>query len=380
MRSAILIVAMATLLASCSGGPPSPVPTAGVTSSASMTPRLTSASPPAPSTTSPSLPTAVTPICATTASSPAPARSSHPGDGVPDPAGRIVFGRLIREDRVKGQIVSLHAIDADGTDMTQLLACETARPRFSPDGSRLAFGIVMSDQSFQVATMKVDGSDLRVLTSTPGYAETPDWSPDGSWLIYSFAPRACLDFDLCVLEDKNLWNLWRMNADGSDQRLVGNPDTFDWEPRLSPDGSEAVVQRLDPADDLESMTLVVIDLASGKERRVRPDDDRLLEHPDWSPDGRWIIYNPTGCGLCEQIEQVPADDLGAQPQVLYPGGADHWGFKPVYAPDGSGVAFGCFAGLCRMDADGSSVVVVAESVDGAEVNHFDWGIHPSPAP
>lgn len=118
-----------------------------------------------------------------------------------------------------------------------------------PHPIELAFAIVMDDQSFQVATMKVDGSDLRILTDTPGYAETPDWSPDGSWLIYSHAPRACLDFEDCVINDGNLWTLWRMNADGSDQRLVGNPDTFDWEPRLSPDRQEVVFTRFDPAND-----------------------------------------------------------------------------------------------------------------------------------
>ena len=34
-----------------------------------------------------------------------------------------------------------------------------------------------------------------------------------------------------------------MNADGSDQHQVGNPDDFDWEPRLSPDGREVVFNR-----------------------------------------------------------------------------------------------------------------------------------------
>ncbi|MEO6207122.1 MAG: hypothetical protein ABIP77_04130 [Candidatus Limnocylindrales bacterium] len=289
---------------------------------------------------------------------------------MPDPTGRIVFGRISREDHVKGQIVTLSAIDPDGSDVTPLLDCEVARPRYSPDGGRIAFAVVMTDQSFQVATMAADGTDLRVLTDTPGYAETPDWSPDGSWLIYSYAPRACVDFEDCVIKDGNIWTLWRMNADGSDQRLIGNPATFDWEPRLSPDGREVVFQRLDPASDW-SMTLMIRNLATGEERLVKT-DDRPLEHPDWSPDGRWIIYNPTGCPRCEQIERMPADDPAAKPEVLYAGDATHSGFKPVYSPDGSRIAFGCKPGLCRMDADGSNVVVVTETQGRAEVNHFDW--------
>src|SRR5687767_5565804 len=59
-------------------------------------------------------------------------------------------------------------------DLVPLLDCEVGRPRFSPDGSRLAFGIAMDDGTLQIATMAADGSDLTILTSTDGYADTPD--------------------------------------------------------------------------------------------------------------------------------------------------------------------------------------------------------------
>src|SRR5262245_34497699 len=145
------------------------------------------------------------PVCANQAPSAAIRDASHPNDGVPDPNGRIVFGRLMRVDDLLGQIVWLNAIDPDGSDLVQVLNCEVARPRFSPDGSRLAFGIVMDDGTLQVATSAVDGSDLRILTSTDGYADTPDWSPDGSWLVYSHSARACVSPSpaVCVLEEGN---------------------------------------------------------------------------------------------------------------------------------------------------------------------------------
>lgn len=367
MRQRILVLAIATMtLVSCSTRIPSSVPAGSSSSAATASPpssptRTVEASPSAP---------VVAPVCAGRDQTPSPASTGHPGDGVRDPAGRIVFGRISREDHVKGQIVSLYSIDPDGSDVTPFLDCEVARPRFSADGRRVALAIVMSDQSFQVATMAADGSDLRILTDTPGYAETPDWAPDGSWLIYSHAPRACVDFEDCVINDGNLWTLWRMNADGSDQQLIGNPDTFDWEPRISPDGREVVFTRFDPASDW-SMTLMIRDLLTGKERVVTT-DDRHLEHPDWSPDGQWIVYNPTDCEDCQGVERVPADDPSATPEVLYPADATHAGFKPVYSPDGSRIAFGCKTGLCLMKADGSNVVVVTETKGGGEVNHFDW--------
>jgi hypothetical protein len=48
-------------------------------------------------------------------------RSSNPEDGQPDPAGRIVFGEVTRQDNVlpvapgHGQLVApLYAVDPDG--------------------------------------------------------------------------------------------------------------------------------------------------------------------------------------------------------------------------------------------------------------------------
>ena len=346
-------------------------PVASTLPIASQSP-VTGQSPPAPSTAK-----VLAPICDARAEL---TTDPKPGDGAPDPDGRIVFGRILRDDVVKGPIVTLYGIDPDGTDLTDFLNCEVTRPRYSPDGTRIAFGIVMADQSFQVATISADGSDLRILTSTAGYAETPDWSPDGSWLVYSHAPEACVDFEKCVL-DGNIWNLWRMNADGSNQQRIGNADTFDWEPRISPDGREVVFQRLDytiaDPDDW-TMKLWIRDLDTGVERLVSANDERPLEHPEWSEDGRWIVYNPTGCGPCEQIELMPVDEPTAEPRVLYAGDALHSGFKPFYSPDGTRIAFGCRLGLCSMDTDGSNVELIVATAGGGEVNHFDWGVLPRP--
>ena len=102
------------------------------------------------------------------------------------------------------------------------------------------------------------------------------------------------------------------------------------------------------------------------------------EHPEWSPDGAWIIYNTYDeskpGSVLEQIERLPSDDASAVPVVLYPGDSAHLGFKPTYAPDGSSIAFICQLNLCRMDADGSNVRVIAR---GAELNHVAWGIVPA---
>jgi len=323
-----------------------------------------------------------TPVPPTSLASPAPLcehrdppswidQKGFPADG-PDLSGRIFFGQSAHQNGVLGQIVGpLFAIDPDGSDLVQVFDCKIQRPRVSPDGTRLAFSIVMDDGTLQVATANIDGSGLRILTSTSGFAETPDWSPDGSWLIYSQAPQPCATGtgDDCALQNDRRYSLWRMDADGDNQQRIGDSNTLGWEPRLSPDGHAVVFETFDFEDEM--LRLVLRELDTGRERSLAPAAHEP-EHPDWSPDGQWIIYNRTGCRTCEQVERVPADNLDAQPEVLYLAGGTHDGYKPVYAPDGSRIVFGCEGRVCVMDADGSNVEVLV-SAPATILNHFDWG-------
>ncbi len=287
------------------------VPSVSPTASAAATPAAAAAAPICPNLTPPWVSTA-----------------NHPNDGVPDPAGRIVFGQVERFDEILGQLISpLVAMDADGSDLVKIFDCEVERPRISRDGNRIAFSIAMDDDTWQVATIAADGSDLRILTSSTGYAQTPDWSPDGSWMIYATSPVKCSRDPLCESLNETLW---RMNADGSDQRLIGNAPSsaWDWEPRLSPDGREVVFARNTPETNYR-WTLMIRNLETGEERSAKV-DTRDLEHPDWSPDGRFIVYHESPNG---PIERVPANDPTASPEAL-PSDASRGLYKPAYSPDG----------------------------------------------
>lgn len=356
-----IIPVIALLVCACAGL--GPTPPLAATTSAAPAPSLPATAVPSPAASK----AAPAPICLDAA----PAwigAAKHPKDGVPDPDGRVLVGQVHRFDPIVGQhIAPLLSMDADGSDVAQVFNCEVQRPRFSPDGSRIAFSLAMNDDTWQIATIGADGSDLRILTSTAGYAETPDWSPDGTWLIYATGPALCPapPAPVCDSLDESLW---RMNADGSDQRPVGFKPAaaWDYEPRLGPDGSEVTFAR-GTSEGNYRWTLMILDLASGEERWAK-DDARDLEHPDWSPDGRFIVYNQTPSG---PIERVPSDDPRA-PAVVLAGVGFQGVYKPVYSVDGSAIVFGCGGKVCRMNADGSDVQVLLQ-VSGVEFNHFDWG-------
>jgi Tol biopolymer transport system component len=83
-------------------------------------------------------------------------------------------------------------------------------PRYSPDGTKIAFSSQASGEIPQLWIMNADGTNLQQLT-TPG-AESFSWSPDSAQIAYvqHDARKA----------DVNNGTLWIMNADGSNKRQL----------------------------------------------------------------------------------------------------------------------------------------------------------------
>jgi dipeptidyl aminopeptidase/acylaminoacyl peptidase len=111
-------------------------------------------------------------------------------------------------------------------------------PVFSPDGNRIAVSYWQHDH-WEVHVLNADGSGRMRLTATPlrviveqrinGEEEhswnnvAPTWSPDGSQLAF-------------LTDRTGRWEIWAMNADGSNQRPVFPPETLG-ELALYPEGT-----------------------------------------------------------------------------------------------------------------------------------------------
>ena len=251
---------------------------------------------------------------------------------------------------------------------------------WSPDGSRILFDSDVADPDHDndpfindLFTLKPDGTGLRKLTDSVGYAGGAGaWSPDGRLIVFE-ADRG--DYPAQA-------GIYVMNSkDGSNvRRLTSLPAGVDWDgaPKFSPDGRRILFTRFTP----DGAAVHIMRLDGSGLRRVTPWELNAND-ADWSPDGTQIVFEaypeafPRGSAWIVGIDGRGLENLTPSPTM---DGARDGYADPVFSPDGKKVILlhGLFysdgrftAGLATMRRDGSQLKYVG---DGLGMEHqVDWG-------
>jgi dipeptidyl aminopeptidase/acylaminoacyl peptidase len=287
------------------------------------------------------------------------------------PDGRaivVVVGRAnLEDDRWDTQ---LELVDA-ATGATRPLTVDrrgAGHPRWSPDGTRLAFIARVgagSDVRPQIFVLPMNGGEAQQLTKASAGVQQFAWSPDGASLAFATADERekktgpekhndafeVANDDLYVSEAPMPTHVWIVPSGGGAARRVtsgswtmpvsfppGPPSSpFAW----SPDGKSLAVAKVASthSGDSPATTVALVDVASGAMRQLTS-ATRLEGYPIFSPDGTSIAYWYSRDGDPTSVNDLYIAPVGGGAPRNVTRGIDRNFYRAAWTPDGQSLILG----------------------------------------
>lgn len=199
----------------------------------------------------------------------------------------------------KGDAVAVsHHIPEDGQSRIYVIPLDTGKPRlitpmgpsylhgWSPDGSTLAY-CAERNGDYDVYTIPVEGGVETRLTDVVGLDDGCEYSPCGRHIWFNSVRSG-------------LMQVWRMNADGSEQtRMTFEEGQNCWFPHVSPDGQKVVYIAykkgdVEPGDHPANKNVQLrLMSAEGGESRVLAEvfgGQGTINVNSWSPDSTKFAF------------------------------------------------------------------------------------------
>ena len=257
----------------------------------------------------------------------------------------------------------------------------------SPDGTEIVFDLLGD-----IYTMPITGADgkddnhPKKLASGIAWDMQPRYSPDGKWIAFTS--------DRTGKSERGGDNLWIMRRDGSEPKQVTN-ETFRLinGPTWSPDSNYLVARKhftgrrsLGAGEMwMYHRTAMDTNAMSGVQLTKRANDQKDVNEPAFSPDGRYLYYSQDSTpgdsfeydkDSNKQIYVIKRLDLQkgeTENYITGPGGA----CRPVPSPDGKTIAFvrrvGAKTGLHVMDIESGAIRLVYDELE--RDMQEAWAIH-----
>ena len=193
----------------------------------------------------------------------------------------------------------IFSANADGTDIKQLTKTNgyDAEATISPNGKKIVF-TSMRDGDLELYSMDTNGKNVKRLTNELGYDGGAFFSPDSKQIVYrAYHPqdepakiryRQKLDENLI---EPNNFEIWVMNADGSNKRQITKLGAASFAPFFTPDGKKIIFCTnhfaTDPRKRNFDLALINVD-GTGLERITF--NESFDGFPMFSPDGKKLVF------------------------------------------------------------------------------------------
>lgn len=187
----------------------------------------------------------------------------------------------------------------DGKDIKKLTDSKgyDAEATISPNGKKIIF-TSERDGDLELYSMDTSGKNVKRLTNEPGYDGGAFYSPDNKMIVY----RGSHPTDAALVQrDKELlarhlivptvFEVWTMNADGSNKRQVTKLNAASFAPFFTPDGKRIIFCTnyfaTDPKKRNFDLALINLD-GTGLERVTF--NESFDGFPMFSPDGKKLAF------------------------------------------------------------------------------------------
>lgn len=251
---------------------------------------------------------------------------------------------IVYQDDQTGEKVILIRPDGTGrhSPTADVPGYSQSKADWSPDGQQLAFVVNDQQGTFDLWTVKADGTDAKQVLDCVDpcvWFDDPAWSPDGRSIAYSRMTddrgvgRATLE-----VVDPNTGVITVV--------LEAEATNFYAGTRWSPDGNSLVVEVAQRSgesvdDDVIGVSLSIVELGSTP-AQVRPltEPELFAVTPDWSPDGAIIVYSALAIAGAERgdLYTIRPDGTGGRRLTILSDSGGGASF-PSFTPDGLQINF-----------------------------------------
>ena len=301
--------------------------------------------------------------------------------------GRIAFRRYFDQNH---NVSGIFTVNPDGTGETRIThppkGMVDDQPDWSPDGKLIAFTRCFVNGACGIYVMHADGTGLKRL-SAPCKAGPPKceddanvtFLPDGQHVAFTAASgndKHGKDWDQIQHSSVVVSDLT-----GRERRVVltSGPYQADYNfAYFSPDGKRFVYEHANShlAKPQDTKALFVANSDGSGDHRITPWALDAGDNPDWSPDGKWIVFRTrVDADKNSNIAIVHPDGSGFRQLTHYTGSVNMR--SATFSPDGQWIVFASDL------AKGGNPAVYTMRLDGTHlqrVTHVklwdsatDWG-------
>ena len=265
------------------------------------------------------------------------------------------------------------------------------QPAWAPDGRVIAFTRCLPNEgACHVWTVAADGSGPapvgKLCPAGANEQTCPDeahaaFSPDSKRLVLVQSTGAEKQVPITGQQIEHS-AIAVMNRDGSGRHAIYTTNGFAADldyPAFSPDGKHVVFERHNSglSTPVDKHAVFVIGVDGSNLRRLTPWAENDGDNPDWSPNGKWIIYHshlddPSGQS---QYFLVHPDGSGRK-QITHFAKGTHVA-SASFSPDGTSIAF-------SKGPEGENIDVFTMRLDGTQLRRLtrsklwdsapDWGL------